>query len=131
MKTIKWMNWIVLDSLIKSLYWTSMNRVEVNENGFYCSIRFVLCIEWRYPLLSIVIVLQTMIYFQSWNWYWIVQKHCISSISTWYTIDRVVRKRSNEIVYWDPRLNWESGVSINCFGDRFKLCSFVLSMIIL
>ena len=72
-----------------------------------------------------------MIFFQSWDWDWIVQKHCITSISTWYTIDRVVRKRSNGIVYWKPRLNWESGVSINCFWDRFKLCSFVLSMIIL
>ena len=27
--------------------------VEVNENGFHCAIRF-LCIEWRYPFLSIV-----------------------------------------------------------------------------
>ena len=36
-----------------------MNRVEANENGFHCSMRFVLCIKWRYPLLSIVIVQKT------------------------------------------------------------------------
>ena len=61
-----------------------------------------------------------MIFFQSWDWNWIVQKHCITSISTWYTIDRVVRKRSNGIVYWKSRLNWGSGVSINCFWIDFN-----------
>ena len=42
METIKWMNWIVLDSLKKTLYWTSMNRVEVNENGF----QYLICIVY-------------------------------------------------------------------------------------
>ena len=61
-----------------------------------------------------------MIFFQSWDLDWIVQNHCITSISTWYTIDRVVRKRSNGIVYWKSRLNWGSGVSINCFWIDFN-----------
>ena len=38
MKSIKWMNWIVVDSLIKSLYWTIINRMKVNDNGFHGSI---------------------------------------------------------------------------------------------
>ena len=38
MKSIKWMNWIVVDSLIKSLYWTIIYRMKVNDNGFHCSI---------------------------------------------------------------------------------------------
>ena len=43
MKSIKWMNWIVLDSLIKSSYWTIINRMKVNDNWFHC----LICIVYR------------------------------------------------------------------------------------